>query len=286
MIDRFINVRGLRLSAREWRTAAQGGTKPVLMLHGYLDHKASFDLLAPLLPPPLAPIAIDMRGHGDSDRVGPGGFYHLAEFVADTLLALRELGISRAPIIGHSLGGIVAKLAAAASPDLVERVVALEALGPLTAEADEAAERLGSYAAGLARVRTEARAHPSREAALARLHDAAPQLPPHALELMLDGGARRTEGGGYVFKHDPLLRVRSPHPYSEAHVLAMLGAIRCPVLLVYAEPNTAPLPREIIRARANAIAQREEHVIANVGHHLHLEVPQKVAAAIVPFLLR
>src|SRR2546430_10655465 len=72
----LFDVRGLKLHAID-----RGQGRPTLLLHGWLDHAHSFDLLAPLLPGRT--VALDFRGHGDSQWVGAGGFYHFIEYVAD-----------------------------------------------------------------------------------------------------------------------------------------------------------------------------------------------------------
>src|SRR5258705_322890 len=84
-----------------------------VLLHGWLDHAGSFDLLAPLLPGRT--VALDFRGHGDSQWVGPGGFYHFVEYIADLDGAL-ELLSPQEPvrIVGHSMGAAAALICAEA----------------------------------------------------------------------------------------------------------------------------------------------------------------------------
>lgn len=69
-------------------------------------------------------IAIDMRGHGDSDK--PDGAYSVERWAADVTGALDGLGIERAALVGHSIGCIVVELAAAS---LGERCTAVAMLG-------------------------------------------------------------------------------------------------------------------------------------------------------------
>ena len=96
MNHRLLNVRGLKLHCVE-----RGEGELTLMLHGWLDHAGSFDLLAPLLPGRT--VAMDFRGHGDSQWVGPGGFYHFVEYIADLDGALEVLSPQEpVRIVGHS----------------------------------------------------------------------------------------------------------------------------------------------------------------------------------------
>src|SRR2546423_14752495 len=71
--ERFVEVRGLRLPLRCW----PGRGQPALLLHGWLDHCGSFDLLAPLLAAAGPAFPLDLRGHGDSGWGGAGGFFHM-----------------------------------------------------------------------------------------------------------------------------------------------------------------------------------------------------------------
>ena len=75
-MERDIDVRGLSLRLRE---RAAGNL--CMLVHGWLDHRGSFDSLAPLLPGRT--VAYDQRGHGDSSWAGAGGFYHFVDYVAD-----------------------------------------------------------------------------------------------------------------------------------------------------------------------------------------------------------
>src|SRR5437763_11394812 len=111
----LFDVRGLKLHAID-----RGQGRPALLLHGWLDHAHSFDLLAPLLPGRT--VALDQRGHGESQWVGPGGFYHFPEYVADLDGALDALGLASARIVGHSMGASVGLLYAAVRPERVEHL--------------------------------------------------------------------------------------------------------------------------------------------------------------------
>src|SRR5262249_20864637 len=125
--DGFVQVRGMRLHYRAWN--ARGAGVPVLLLHGWLDHCGSFELRAPPRGPDGPCFALDLRGHGQSDWVGAGGFYHLVEHAANvenTLDALRVQGPLR--LVGHSLGGAIALIYAAARPQRVQHLTALDAL--------------------------------------------------------------------------------------------------------------------------------------------------------------
>ena len=88
--------------------------------------------------------------------------------------------------------------------------------------------------------------------------------------------------GGYSWSSDPRLTLASPQRYTEAQVLAMLGAIRAPTLLLLADPATHYLPTPMMDARAARVAGIVVERLPG-GHHLHLEDPHPVAQAIHAF---
>lgn len=101
----------------------------VIMLHGYTDSSFSFSRVLPLMPAHLRVIAVDQRGHGNSDR--PAGDYSIDAFASDLLTLMDALSIDRATVVGHSMGSFVARRAAEKAPDRVARLVLIgTALSP------------------------------------------------------------------------------------------------------------------------------------------------------------
>jgi rifampin ADP-ribosylating transferase len=80
---------------------------PVVLLHGYVDSRRSFERLLPLLPPSIRAFAVTQRGHGDADR--PASGYGLGRFASDVAEFLDAVGIEAAVIVGDSSGGYVAQ---------------------------------------------------------------------------------------------------------------------------------------------------------------------------------
>ena len=98
---------------------------PVVLLHGFSDSSFSFMPLLPHLPASVRAIALDQRGHGESDRPRDG--YAPQDFARDALALMDSLGIERATFVGHSMGTFVAREAALAAP---ERVASLILIAP------------------------------------------------------------------------------------------------------------------------------------------------------------
>ena len=95
--------------------------RPVVMLHGVTDSWFSFSRVLPLLDASLRAIAIDQRGHGDSER--PDGGYALKDLAADVVSFMDAMELGSAVLVGHSMGSHVAQRVALAAPERVDAVV-------------------------------------------------------------------------------------------------------------------------------------------------------------------
>ncbi|WP_405979533.1 alpha/beta fold hydrolase [Streptomyces sp. NBC_00158] len=103
-----------------------GGTgRPLLALHGGMSEAAAFTGLAAALGDEWRVIALDQRGHGDSDRAP---HYRREGYVADAVALLDHLGLTEpVAVLGYSLGGLNAYHLAAAHPDRVSALIGVDA---------------------------------------------------------------------------------------------------------------------------------------------------------------
>ena len=282
--------------AEPFRFDAKGGTlagiafgdpdaPPLLALHGWLDNAASFAALAPRLAERRYVVALDLRGHGASSHLQPGTWYHYVDYFDDLRAAFGHFGWARAELLGHSLGGTLASLFAALYPDRVDRLLTVEALGPLTVDADHS---LGQLRRGLDERAAFGKRRPLR--VFATLDDAiavralASTMSRDAARPIVERGVVAVDGG-FVWSSDPRLTVTSLQRYTEAQVVTMLAGIRAPTLMILAEPATSYLPDAMMTARAAVVPDIE--IVRLAGHHhVHLEDAARVASAIEDFWRR
>jgi pimeloyl-ACP methyl ester carboxylesterase len=217
---------------------------PILLLHGLASTRRFWDLVMPGLAG-LPVVALDQRGHGDSDR--PPGPYDGATVAADALTALDALGLSRAVVVGHSWGASTALRLAADAPGRVLAAVAIDG--------------------GMGAVRL---AGPTRAEARERLTPPRVAVPPEELETMLARGPLGPWWSAEVaaavlplfgLGEDGLARPRLPF---EAHMAIvddlldsdpaeLLPRISCPTWMVLAEAADA----EWTERKSAALAQAE-----------------------------
>jgi pimeloyl-ACP methyl ester carboxylesterase len=93
---------------------------PTLLIHGYTDNSRSWSLIAPYFKDRRL-LAIDLRGHGRSDA--PACCYAYTDLADDAFLFLEAMNISKADVIGHSLGSLAGQLLAAEHPEKVGKLI-------------------------------------------------------------------------------------------------------------------------------------------------------------------
>jgi pimeloyl-ACP methyl ester carboxylesterase len=94
---------------------------PVLFLHGFPDSWFSYSRVMAALPAHVRAVVPSQRGHGDSDR--PACCYRITDLADDAVALLDALGVSRATVVGHSMGSFVAQRIAIDHPERVSRLV-------------------------------------------------------------------------------------------------------------------------------------------------------------------
>jgi pimeloyl-ACP methyl ester carboxylesterase len=108
-----------------YRTAGSG--PPIVLIHGMVNSSRHWEQVALRLAPGYRVVAPDLIGHGDSAT--PRGDYSMGAHAAFIRDVLAVLGIERATIVGHSLGGGVAMQFFYQFPQYVERLVLVSSGG-------------------------------------------------------------------------------------------------------------------------------------------------------------
>jgi pimeloyl-ACP methyl ester carboxylesterase len=252
----------------------------VLALHGWLDNAAGFVPLSAQLPE-LALVALDLPGHGHSASLPVGADYTLAGAIGNVLAVADALGWERFSLLGHSMGAGIASLVAAAAPERIEALVAIEALGGLAESERNTAARLRD---AVARARGMAdrplRVFPSIETAV-RARMMANQLDAASARLLVERGVQ-TVPGGYSWRSDQRLTLPTAVRMTEGQIDALVAAIACPTQAIFAEPAQPYFPDPLRRHRAALLAHGRLATLPGI-HHLHMTDPVAVAALVRAF---
>jgi len=236
-----------------------GSGSPMVFVHGWTCDRSHF---APQVAHFLSGhrcIAVDLRGHGESDK--PEQAYTIDGFADDVSWMCGELGVARAVLAGHSMGGAIALALAARRPELCEAVVMLD---PAILFPSELQPQVAELIAGF---RSPDGANIMREFAAERffLKTSEPALKERLLAAMsrtpMHVVASAFEGVGAFGGEAELQALRAPALYVEADpVLDRVGRLRelCP---------------DVVTGKT-----------VGSGHFHQLEVPDQINAMIERFL--
>ncbi|WP_408951848.1 alpha/beta fold hydrolase [Lysobacter sp. Hz 25] len=264
----------------------QIGAPRLLALHGWLDNAASFVPIAPWFEG-FDLVAPDLPGHGASAHLPPAADYTLITAARAALAVADALGWDRFHVLGHSLGGATASVAAAATPQRVDRLLLIEALGSLTEPEDRVAARLREAFAGQAALVGKQLRVFGDIATAVRARMTANSLSEPVARLLVERGVapvRSDESqGGFVWRSDPRLTLTTAMRMSEAQMRSLIAAIESPTCMVWADPAQPYMPDELRRERATLLPRGEMHVLAGT-HHLHMEQPRDVGELFRAFL--
>ena len=119
----LVSANGIRLAVR-----VSGSGPPLVLLHALGETSEDWDVVLPAFARSFRVYAVDLRGHGASDRPGA---YSLELMRDDVLALLDALEHPVVDVVGHSLGGFVAHLVAQHSPARVSRLVLEDVTAPL-----------------------------------------------------------------------------------------------------------------------------------------------------------
>ena len=275
-IRHHVDCRGLELHVLEW----PGPGPTIVIHHGFLDHGRAWGEVARQLAGRHRVLALDARGHGDSGRVGPGGYYYFQDYVFDLSDVLEALTEPPVGLIGHSMGGMVVSLFAGTFPDAVQALVSIEGGGPPDTPFEDAPDRMASWIEQVRRVRSRP---PPR---LRDLDDATDRLQRLDLRLTRDRAealarnGTRIVGGDLTWKYDPLHRTSLPVPFYVAQARAFWDRITAPTLLIGGSRSFFRWDPSEDRER---IRGARRVTIPGAGHHVHHDQPDALSRALLDF---
>jgi pimeloyl-ACP methyl ester carboxylesterase len=264
---RDARINGLRLHLLE---SGRPGAPGLCFLHGGAAHAHWFDAVTPAFVDRFHVVALDQRGHGESQWAMPPA-YGTEDFVADLLGLMDTMGWARMTVVGHSMGGHNAMTFAAWHP---ERVAALVIIDSRPAIPPERLDTMHTRGRRIPRV------HASEDAAVAsfRLLPRDTVANPALLTHIARAGLAR-RNGGWGWRFDPATHgARRP-----VDAWPLLGTIAAPTLIV--RGGLSPiLPPEMADRLRTSIPNATLVTVPNAYHHLTLDAPADFTTALEEFL--
>ncbi len=253
----------------------------LLLLHGYLDCGGTFAPFVRELPAGLRILAPDMRGHGASEGVHRGSWYHFEEYVRDVRAVVDALSEGRLGVLGHSMGGGISTLFAGTWPEEVVRLVIVEGLGPPAEDLASGPERMKRWVRELTAEPKASRTFGSMDEVASRLQRQNPGLTPERAE-ELAGWLAVEDGDAVRWRHDVWHRARSPQIYRPERYAPFLEAVACPTLTVTG--GRSWYRWDDLDERRNRLTERRHVHFEDCGHMVHYERPAELAAEVVRHL--
>jgi pimeloyl-ACP methyl ester carboxylesterase len=261
------------------------GSGPLVILsHGIGDHRRAYRFLAPRLAQAGYRVAsADLRGHGESSMgwksvTGTDDAITHPDIAGDLLALIRHLG-GPAVIVGHSISGGAATVAAVQEPDLVRAVVEINPFTKKQSLSLGGFVRIRRYRRGLTRL-VGTQLFKSLRMWLRYLDVAYPTKPADYDADMAALAAKLREPGRMA----EFMKTSKSKP---AETGARLPDVRCPALVIMGtlDPDFADP-----RAEGEAVVAAMPAGLGTVamvgggGHYIHAQSPDEVAALMIPFL--
>lgn len=261
----------ISLAAIEYNPSSTGPI--VLALHGWLDNANSF---TPMMAhnSDIHLIALDFPGHGHSAHRGADALYNLLDYVYDIYALIKENEWGKIHLVGHSMGAIIASVFAGTFPELVGKLVLIEAMGAISSKPEETCSQL--RASIVMRHKTAIKLSSNRryesieQAVIARM--TVSDFDESIAQLLVSRSIVEDDSG-FKWRSDPRLKQLSAIKMSEPQAMDLLSGITHDTLLILGDSGYKSL-REQLDERMRAVKSLTLSMIRG-GHHVHMEQPLK-----------
>ncbi len=268
---------GVGLVGDEWNRGGPADAPTILMLHGGGQNRYSWKNTGRVLADHgFHVVALDARGHGDSDR-GPAGNYTVDALARDVAAVLEEIG-RPVVIIGASMGGLTGILAAhRAGPQVVTKLVLVDVVPRFEHE-------------GSARIRDFMTRHVHGFDTLEQAADAISEYLPHRRRPSnLDGLSKnlRHRGGRWHWHWDPaFVTAAGDAPFVDADELERVTVgLSIPILLIRGKLSDVVSPAGVEHFLAT-VPQAEFIELSDAGHTAAGDDNDAFSDAVVAFVIR
>ena len=269
--SRFVRAGGVNLHFADW---GGEGRPTLLLLHGDMRTSRSWDAVARELRGDFRVLALDMRGHGDSDWTESG--YTFAQRADDLEAFIDAVGLQGAAVAAHSTGGVVATLLAERRPDAFSRLMLLEPMVVVT----EGFQRMVSKRAETPR-RTWASRAEMRD--YLKWHRATGKWRADVIEDVVAHESYARADGRLDMKWSTASMAWKEREGDYPDLRPALRTLGKPILFVMSDSRAGAFA-EVIRI-AERTPDFDTLAIADSGHNMYMDQPTAVANAARRFAL-
>jgi pimeloyl-ACP methyl ester carboxylesterase len=271
--DKFITINGLRLHYLEWGKPAK---EAIILLHGFNNCAATWLPFANKIASNHYVLALDFRGHGDS-QWSEEKRYKNEHLAGDLTAFIETLHLEQVSLIGHSMGGNVALKYAAAHPEKVSCLVVVD-IGP------EMSRRVEARSARMRAAKKDT--YPTLDGVVAYLEAADPYAPRDLLGQEAAHLTRKLPDGRFTWKQHQMfieLGTKKTGPASSEEKWQMLRQVSCPVLILRGQESD--ILNEVVALRMLAEMPNARLVnIEGAGHYVHRDNPARFEKEVRRFL--
>lgn len=269
---RHVVLRGMRFHYLDW---GHDSARPILFLHGGGLNAHTFDLVALALRTDFRCLALDLRGHGDSEW-DPVMDYRIETHAADVSAFVDHLGLRDLVLVGMSLGGLNAIWYARERPQALAALVLID-IGPKVQA--EGARRIRNFMAVPAEF-------DSMDEYIAMAKAFNPRRDEASLRGSLGYNLRRTPAGRWAWKYDRRAREQGASDDDRAERLwAAVAAIDCPVLVIRGAESDVFSAEDAARL-VSQLPRGSVTTIQGAGHSVQGDNPAALAMELRRFLAR
>jgi len=248
----------------------------LLLLHGGNQSAHSWDLVSLHLADRFHVIALDQRGHGDSEWARDADYSSHA-MAADASSVLSELNVDSVTVVGHSMGGMNTLRLAIEQPDLLERLVLVD-IGPELSEAGTKSIR---------NFVTENREFEDLEDFIQNVQKYDPYRSREHIERTVKYNLLQRADGRFVSKRDHgprLATTQGQREQSDRFSINDTAQISQPTLIIRGSDSNV-LSAEAAERFVQALPNGELKTVPNSGHNVHGQNTSGFLDALLPFLL-
>lgn len=277
------------LAAKEYGPST--GDK-LLVLHGWQDNAGSFDPLIPLLSPNLHIVAPDYAGHGFSSHKPLGYPYYTLDYVNHVKVIADFLNWKKFSILGHSMGSSLALMFSSIYPDMVNKVIGIDLLKPLTYPAELAINIMRNNIVRYVKLDGKLKQDPPtylEDEALQIIIDSRfGAISKEAAKILMKRGIKQLENGKVTFSRD--IRIQSVYDSGLACIDVLkfiISNLKCDLLLIKAKESPIYTDEESLKEFLEIYKTKCKTfklVEVEGDHFVHMNNPKSIASVVNPFL--